>query len=129
MGYIYQHDKRNGKTYVYEKVKKINPKTGMEVDARKIVGRLDPETNTIIPTRFNTNICCSTALLECKGHHDSGVAQSSPSSLRTKLTLQGAIQPLSAAKAVQNSISFTRRSTTECQAFRPTACFGVFPPR
>ena len=50
MGYIYQHDKRNGKTYVYEKVKKINPKTGMEVDARKIVGRLDPETNTIIPT-------------------------------------------------------------------------------
>ena len=41
MGYIYQHDKRNGKTYVYEKVKKINPKTGMEVDARKIVGRLD----------------------------------------------------------------------------------------
>ena len=43
MGYIYQHDKRNGKTYVYEKVKKINPKTGMEVDARKIVGRLDPE--------------------------------------------------------------------------------------
>lgn len=50
MGYIYQHDKRNGKTYVYEKVKKIDPKTGMEVDGRKIIGRLDTETNTIIPT-------------------------------------------------------------------------------
>ena len=50
MGYIYQHDKRNGKTYVYEKVEKVNPKTGEIVNARKIIGRLDPETNTIVPT-------------------------------------------------------------------------------
>ena len=50
MGYIYQFDKRNGKTYVYEKTKKTNPKTGEIVDARKIIGRLDKETNTIVPT-------------------------------------------------------------------------------
>ncbi|MBQ8092897.1 MAG: hypothetical protein IJ242_04905 [Clostridia bacterium] len=50
MGYIFQYDKRNGKTYVYEKVKKVNPKTGEVVNARKIIGRLDKETNTIVPT-------------------------------------------------------------------------------
>ncbi len=50
MGYIYQYDKRHNVTYVYEKAEKIDPKTGKTVHGRKIVGRLDPETNTIVAT-------------------------------------------------------------------------------
>ena len=50
MGYIYQYDKRHDVTYVYEKVQKSNPQTGSPVWGRKIVGKLDPKTNTVVPT-------------------------------------------------------------------------------
>lgn len=50
MNYIYQYDKRHDVTYVYEKAEKINSKTGETYIGRKIVGRLDPKTNTIVAT-------------------------------------------------------------------------------
>ena len=50
MGYIYQYDKRFDVTYVYEKVTEVNPLTNSIKTRRKIVGKLDKATNTIIPT-------------------------------------------------------------------------------
>lgn len=50
MAIIKQHDKRTGKTYVYESVAYWDSEKKMSRAKRKLIGRLDPETGEIVPT-------------------------------------------------------------------------------
>lgn len=44
-------DKRTGNTYVYESISYWDKEKGQPRSRRKLIGRLDPETNEIVPTR------------------------------------------------------------------------------
>jgi hypothetical protein len=50
MAIIRQHDKRSGITYAYESQSYWDPVKKMTRAKRKLIGRVDPETNEIIPT-------------------------------------------------------------------------------
>lgn len=50
MGIIYQTDKRSGITYAYENQSFWDPELKRSKSKRKLIGRVDPETNEIIPT-------------------------------------------------------------------------------
>ena len=50
MAIIHQHDKRSGITYVYESFSYWDKEKKMTRAKRKLIGRLDPATNEIIPT-------------------------------------------------------------------------------
>lgn len=45
------YDKRTGNTYVYESVSFWDKEKGQPRSRRKLIGKLDPETNEIVPTR------------------------------------------------------------------------------
>lgn len=49
-GVIYQYDKRSGITYAYENHPYYEKGTGKRKATRKLIGRLDENTNTIVPT-------------------------------------------------------------------------------
>lgn len=51
MAIIKNHDKRTGKTYVYEQTSIWDKEKKQSRNSRKMIGRLDPETGEIIPTR------------------------------------------------------------------------------
>lgn len=50
MGIIYQKDKRSGITYAYENQSFWDPELKRSRSKRKLIGRVDPETNEIVPT-------------------------------------------------------------------------------
>lgn len=50
MAIIHQHDKRSGITYVYESFSYWDKEKKMTRAKRKLIGRLDPATNEVIPT-------------------------------------------------------------------------------
>lgn len=50
MGIIYQTDKRSGITYAYENQSFWDPVLKRSKSKRKLIGRVDPKTNEIIPT-------------------------------------------------------------------------------
>ena len=50
MGIVYQTDKRSGITYAYENQSFWDPELKRSKSKRKLIGRVDPETNEIIPT-------------------------------------------------------------------------------
>ena len=50
MGIIKQFDKRSGITYVYENQAYWDPEKKQSRAKRKLIGRWDPETETVIPT-------------------------------------------------------------------------------
>jgi|GEM_PF-3937596 hypothetical protein len=49
-GVIYQYDKRSGITYAYENHPYIEKGTGKHKSKRKLIGRLDTDTNQIVAT-------------------------------------------------------------------------------
>lgn len=49
-GVVYQHNKKTGLTYAYENHPYYDKKTKKRKAKRKLIGRYDPETRTIIPT-------------------------------------------------------------------------------
>lgn len=50
MGIVYQTDKRSGITYAYENQSFWDPELKRSKSKRKLIGRVDPNTNEIIPT-------------------------------------------------------------------------------
>lgn len=50
VGIVYQTDKRSGITYAYENQSFWDPELKRSKSKRKLIGRVDPETNEIIPT-------------------------------------------------------------------------------
>ena len=50
VGIVYQTDKRSGITYAYENQSFWDPELKISKSKRKLIGRVDPETNEIIPT-------------------------------------------------------------------------------
>ena len=50
MGIVYQTDKRSGITYAYENQSFWDPELKRSKSRRRLIGRVDPETNEIIPT-------------------------------------------------------------------------------
>lgn len=50
MAIIYQHDKRSGITYAYESISYWDKEKKMSRAKRTLIGRLDPDTNEIVPT-------------------------------------------------------------------------------
>ena len=50
MGIVYQKDKRSGITYAYENQSFWDPELKRSKSKRKLIGRVDPETNEIVPT-------------------------------------------------------------------------------
>lgn len=50
MGIVYQTDKRSGITYAYENQSFWDPELKRSKSKRKLIGRVDPETNEIVPT-------------------------------------------------------------------------------
>jgi len=50
MAIIHQHDKRTGITYVYESKSYYDKEKKCSRAKRTLIGKLDPETNEIIPT-------------------------------------------------------------------------------
>ena len=50
MSFIKLYDKRVGITYVYETYKVPDPDTGKDITKRRLIGKLDPDTNEIVPT-------------------------------------------------------------------------------
>ena len=51
MAIVYQYDKRHNVTYVYESHSYYDKEKKQSRSSRKILGRLDPATNEIVPTR------------------------------------------------------------------------------
>lgn len=49
-GVIYQYDKRSKITYAYENHPYVEKVTGKHKSTRKLIGRYDPVTKTIVPT-------------------------------------------------------------------------------
>ena len=50
MAIVYQHDKRSGITYAYDSVSYYDKEIKHSRSKRTLIGRVDPETNEIIPT-------------------------------------------------------------------------------
>lgn len=51
MAIVRQHDKRSGITYVYESTSYWDKEKQQSRSHRKLIGRLDPETGKVVPTK------------------------------------------------------------------------------
>lgn len=51
MSIVYQHDKRNNVTYVYESQSFWVPELKQPRAKRRLIGRLNPETGEVVPTK------------------------------------------------------------------------------
>ena len=56
IGIVYQYDKRFDVTYVYESTSYYDKEKKQSRSKRKLIGRLDSETNQIVPTRKRTKV-------------------------------------------------------------------------
>ena len=51
MAIVYQYDKRHNVTYVYDSTSYYDKNKKQSRSTRKLIGRLDPETKQIVPTK------------------------------------------------------------------------------